>query len=1056
MKQIILILVFFISPVTDIFSQTETVQMKNVSNSSSDYEWDLNKYVWSQTNHDPTQSDKPVINFDIMDNWQSLGSHVTVSPDGKYFAYDINKGSQYYNRASFQIIVQSTDNSWKQVLTPTLTQKEFGFFSSDSKQFVYEDQDGLCFLKLGSNELRHVTGLTSYKVPIHERRDPFNKAAMWIALFFKSKELVLENLSSGEQKRFTNVSSYNFFQEGLSISDRWFICETGSLSKELIIVDLYEDKIHNFPSPKSYSFSQVSQTLLLNYGSSLDHVNLTTGKKSTLWTTQSNDEIVVSTNCNSTGKEVVFTVKAITGSKEKKNIQEADASNSIWYWNEIMHKPEMLVDQKNAKISADLIIQSGAYFTDNGRYIVFSLQKPAKQFQVLNGAPKLTIWSSTDKLLQNTQGAAKGRPTNLIATLNVQTKEIIYVTLEDEYSYVLGNYLFVGKGVNIDDQKPNSDRFWEKDNNRISMRVFDLKNGNTYYLPDAPSRGKAITLFSPDGYYLIYFDFSKGNYCSLDLRSGKKRNLCRGLSPWYFAARNWGSLVGKHLTITTGEIGWSKGGKGYLVYDDYDIWELDPSGENPPICVTNSYGRLHNIVFEIGSIKRLIYSNAIINDDRLLLTAFNLKTKYNGFFSKKIGDKGDPEKLSMDPCFVIGVYPATDFFNIGKLPLKAEDTNVWIVNRHTPETGANYYLTKDFKSYKPLTFLLPQKNVNWYIRELIHYKSLTGEECEGILYKPENLDQHKKYPVIIPFYGQYSSYMYVHEDPEYPRSPTVFCTSPAWLVSHGYLVFVPSIKIAPLKYGPASFSVVEGAAKYLQGLSYIDGKHIGACTHSWSSKLGCYLFTHSKYISAMVINEGYAFGDLINTAFSPPDNNGKSDLEVIENGFEYGELWKHKAQWLDQTTVLNLDKAQMPLLLSCTSEGLQKKYISQSFEIFTALRRLNKPAWWFQYSSEHHTIDDPVEAKDYAIRLLQFFDHYLKDAPAPQWMTQGLPNNLVGVEPRLELDPRSSCAIEGKTNCGVCKKWNEQYKRSPEMFEKSINEWKLDGDLSKGHLSKKR
>ena len=29
--------------------------------------------------------------------------------------------------------------------------------------------------------------------------------------------------------------------------------------------------------------------------------------------------------------------------------------------------------------------------------------------------------------------------------------------------------------------------------------------------------------------------------------------------------------------------------------------------------------------------------------------------------------------------------------------------------------------------------------------------------------------------------------------------------------------------------------------------------------------------------------------------------------------------------------------------------------------------------------------------KDFAIRMQQFFDHYLQDAPAPVWMSDGIP-----------------------------------------------------------------
>jgi hypothetical protein len=29
--------------------------------------------------------------------------------------------------------------------------------------------------------------------------------------------------------------------------------------------------------------------------------------------------------------------------------------------------------------------------------------------------------------------------------------------------------------------------------------------------------------------------------------------------------------------------------------------------------------------------------------------------------------------------------------------------------------------------------------------------------------------------------------------------------------------------------------------------------------------------------------------------------------------------------------------------------------------------------------------------KDYTMRMQQFFDHHLKGAPAPEWMTKGVP-----------------------------------------------------------------
>jgi hypothetical protein len=84
---------------------------------------------------------------------------------------------------------------------------------------------------------------------------------------------------------------------------------------------------------------------------------------------------------------------------------------------------------------------------------------------------------------------------------------------------------------------------------------------------------------------------------------------------------------------------------------------------------------------------------------------------------------------------------------------------------------------------------------------------------------------------------------------------------------------------------------------------------------------------------------------------------------------------------------------------------------------------------------------------DFTIRYTQFFDHYLKNAPAPMWMTQGIPNKLKGVEARYELYAAGSCAMQGKNHCYVCEAWNKMYKRDAVMFSKPISEWKLDKDL---------
>jgi hypothetical protein len=45
----------------------------------------------------------------------------------------------------------------------------------------------------------------------------------------------------------------------------------------------------------------------------------------------------------------------------------------------------------------------------------------------------------------------------------------------------------------------------------------------------------------------------------------------------------------------------------------------------------------------------------------------------------------------------------------------------------------------------------------------------------------------------------------------------------------------------------------------------------------------------------------------------------------------------------------------------------------------------------FTYNGEPHGIRRRANQEDYTRRLQQFFDHFLKGAPKPDWMEKGIP-----------------------------------------------------------------
>jgi hypothetical protein len=45
----------------------------------------------------------------------------------------------------------------------------------------------------------------------------------------------------------------------------------------------------------------------------------------------------------------------------------------------------------------------------------------------------------------------------------------------------------------------------------------------------------------------------------------------------------------------------------------------------------------------------------------------------------------------------------------------------------------------------------------------------------------------------------------------------------------------------------------------------------------------------------------------------------------------------------------------------------------------------------FSYNGEPHSLRKRADQKDYTVRMQQFFDHFLKGAPMPEWMEKGIP-----------------------------------------------------------------
>jgi dipeptidyl aminopeptidase/acylaminoacyl peptidase len=354
----------------------------------------------------------------------------------------------------------------------------------------------------------------------------------------------------------------------------------------------------------------------------------------------------------------------------------------------------------------------------------------------------------------------------------------------------------------------------------------------------------------------------------------------------------------------------------------------------------------------------------------------------------------DPELLIMGPYTLYRTEsqkPHDYSFDDGMQPLRAGEVNSWIVKRQTANDAPNYFFTKDFKSYLELSNLQPQTGYNWLTTQLVNWKQLDGTPSQGILYKPENFDPYKKYPVIFNYYEKLSHSLYEFPIPEFTESNINI----PWFVSQGYLVFTPDIHYTIGKTGQSVYNTVVSAAQYLSKLPYVDGKKMAIQGHSFGGFETNYLVTHSHLFAAAAEVAGTS--DFISSY-----GTGKQYIAEFGQGRMGATPWQRPDIYIDNTPIFKADEVTTPLLIMHNKADFVVLW-AQGIEFFLALHRLEKKVWMLQYDNGNHAVSGK-EAEDYTIRVNQFFDYYLKGTPPPKWMTVGVPARLKGIETGLELD----------------------------------------------------
>ena len=206
-----------------------------------------------------------------------------------------------------------------------------------------------------------------------------------------------------------------------------------------------------------------------------------------------------------------------------------------------------------------------------------------------------------------------------------------------------------------------------------------------------------------------------------------------------------------------------------------------------------------------------------------------------------------------------------------------------------------------------------------------------------------------------------------------------------WYVSHGYLVLLPDIHYVIGRPAESAYHSVVSAVHYICKMPWVDRNRLGLQGHSFGAYEANYIVTRTSLFAAACCANGTS--DLISESGEFVGNTGNQGYYEMGQGRMGTTLWSRPDLYINQSPVFSADKVTTPLLILHSPLDMSV-YYPQGLEWFISLRRLGKKSWMLQYPNEGHNLEEEEDQLDYTIRMNQFFDHFLKGTPAPEWMSR--------------------------------------------------------------------
>ncbi|MBC3861002.1 S9 family peptidase [Undibacterium jejuense] len=799
-------------------------------------------------------------------------------------------------------------------------------------------------------------------------------------------ELIFIDVQKNERKYFDGVMNFTWAKNGsfLAFSVRKPLKDVNA--KPVPIKEILPDGIHIFHPQNAQA-----QTILSGAGS---YKQLKFNDAGTMLAFVSNRDEIAKIKEKKLQNEKLLAVKKTSekvSTDEKKSDQskekntEKDANQNLdkeapiyqlFSWNPGQDAAQLLASAETKGMPASWgVSEFGSLnFSKDGQRLFFStavLPKPeTKDDEEL---VKVDLWHWQDPELQSVQkvNAEKDKNKHFKAVIHLADQRFVQLATPLIPSIAFNDNAEFALGTSDVPYKMLSS--W--DGNFEDAYAIDLKTGVSSLLA---KKLRFSASLSPAGKYVLAFDAASSQWLAWNTLDAKAIELTKKIKVNFEDH--------EHDTpeprSAYGVAGWTSNDQTVVIYDQYDLWEINPQTLEHK-NLSNGYGRRHQLelryvplgedTLEKSEEVTLSAERKALPSHSWVLSATHEQNRSSGFFQQD-PHGGTPQQLMLQNKMLGSVIKAK----------QADD--ILFTQQSFTEFPDLWHSNLQFQHPEKISAANPQQvKYNWGTQELIEYTTKDGKKLKALLAKPENFDPAKKYPLMVYIYEKMTDNLYRYVPPAPSQNINV-----TRYVSNGYVVLRPDIVYQTGHPGKSAMNAVIPAINKVVGLGYVDAKRIGIQGHSWGAYQINYMLTQTNMFRAA--EAGAAVGDMVSGYGGIRWGKGVSRAFQYETGQSRigGTPWSKTNEYIENSAIFHIDKIQTPYLTK-HNDGDDAVPWYQAIEFFTAMRRLGKEAYWFNYNGEKHGLKDRENIKHYTVHLDEYFDHFLLNQSRPDWMNAPIP-----------------------------------------------------------------